>query len=93
MVIFRFFALVLIVAALMVLGYDAISSLKNQGIVSMLSLSELWGLFDTGSRDNFLAWATGQGAGFVETVLLAPAFAVIGVLGVILAFLFRPAAE
>lgn len=94
MVIFRFVALVLIVAALMVLGYDALTSLSQGGEVHMISLDSLWTMVHQGSLDSFKGWVASTGgesvAGGVDTVLAWPAFAVIGVLGVVLAFIFRP---
>lgn len=97
MIIFRFLALVLIVAALMVLGHDAIASLQGSDAsgemgVQMLSLTGLWDLLDAGSRQSFLDWAnaTNPTLGSVSaTVLTWPAFAVLGVIGVVLAFVFR----
>ncbi len=97
MVVFRFLALVLIVAALMVLGYDAITSLRESdttGVVGvhMLSLGDLWTLLEPGSRDAVVGWGAetdGTLSAVINTLLTWPAFAVLGVVGVLLAFLFR----
>jgi hypothetical protein len=97
MIIFRFLALVLIVAALMVLGYDAITSLRNAELtgevgVQMLSLGDLWTLLEPASKDAIMGWGAetdGTLSTVINTLLTWPAFAVLGVIGVVFAFLFR----
>jgi hypothetical protein len=97
MIVFRFLSLVLIVAALMVLGYDAITSLRDTEAsgemgVHMLSLGDLWQLLEPGSKDAFVGWGAetdGTLSSAINMTLTWPAFAVLGVVGVVLAFLFR----
>ena len=88
---FRFLALILIVVALMLLGADVVTSLEKSQM-TVRSIGEVWALFDAGSLTAFKAW--------VETTLPAPvpgwiysllsmwAWGVLGVPGVVLAFLF-----
>lgn len=94
MIIFRFIALIFIVAALMVLGHDALSSLANGGVVQMISLEGVWGLLHAESLTATKDWLTATGgesvSGVTDTIFAWPAFAVLGVLGVLLAILFRP---
>lgn len=98
MIVLRVFALLLIAGALMVLGYDALTALES-GALNPLTFSDLTQLFgeraglgtmldlETGLR-SVTDWPT-----WVHTPLLwivtAPAFLVVGVLGILLAWLFR----
>ncbi|NIJ40763.1 hypothetical protein FHS78_001039 [Parvibaculum indicum] len=88
MIVVRVIGLVLIIVALMALGSDALRSLEA-GEVVIRSTSELWTLLNPGSHDAFMGWATdgtAEGAaGPIETVMSYPAWAVIGVLGVVVA--------
>jgi hypothetical protein len=87
----RLFSLFLVVIALMLLGADAITSLEHQGQISVRSFEAIWGLFDPGSVAAFKAWSNhtlpGFLAGIIESALAIPAWS-IGVIGVILAFIF-----
>ena len=56
-VILRVLSLILIVAALMLLGADAVSSLENGGKIIVRSLDQVWALFDKTGMDAFHAWA------------------------------------
>ncbi len=88
---FRFISLILIVAALMLLGADIVTSLEK-GAIGVRTIGEVWALICKDSLDAFKSW--------VETTLPAPvpgwiyrllgmwAWGVVGVPGVILAFLF-----
>lgn len=98
MVIFRLIGLVLIAAALMVFGADVLRSLET-GEVSINSFAEVWALLDerlgAASLDGFKGWAeaTLPAAAWdpgVVSVLSYPAWAVLGVLGIIVALIFRP---
>ncbi len=87
----RLFSLFLVVIALMLLGADAVTSLEHQGQITVRSFDTLWGLFDAGSLAAFKAWAErvlpGFLSGAIESVLAIPAWT-IGVIGVVLAFVF-----
>ena len=90
-VLMRLFSLLLIVAALMLLGADAVTSLEKGGEVTVRSLGTVWGLFNQGALDGFKSWVQHHAAfaaQFVYSALGLPGWSVTGVLGVILAFAF-----
>lgn len=94
MVVFRFIAIVLIVAGLMIVGYDVLNMLVGgTGGYTALSLDGLWNALHAASLGGFKAWAAASlpapGPGLIETVLSWPAFLVTGVLGLVLALLFQ----
>lgn len=98
MFVFRLIGLVLIAGALMVFGADVLRSLET-GEVSIRSFAEVWALLDdrlgTASLDAFKAWAEATlppavwDPGLVS-VLSYPSWAVLGVLGILVALIFRP---
>ena len=55
-VILRLLSLVLVVAALLLLGADAITSLENGGKIVVRSLDQVWTTFDKQSVEAFHAW-------------------------------------
>jgi hypothetical protein len=78
---FRFIALFLIISALMLLGADAVGTLESGGIVKLRSMGDILTLFAPGvapGADSPLA-----------PVLGVPAWSLLGILGLILAFVFR----
>jgi hypothetical protein len=81
---FRFIALFLIISALMLLGADAIGTLEGGGIIKLRSMAEILALFAPGVVPETAA---------LGPVLGLPAWALIGVLGLILAFIFRHRTE
>lgn len=87
----RLFSLFLVVIALMLLGADAVTSLEHQGQITVRSFDTLWGLFDAASLAAFKGWAEhtlpGFLAGTIESALAIPAWT-IGIIGVVLAFVF-----
>ena len=97
-VVLRLISLVLVVAALLLLGADAISSLENGGKIIVRSLDQIWTLLDKQSIAAFHVWLVAHLPGTwpngVETIFRLPGWAVTGVPGVVLAFLSgrRPAA-
>jgi len=90
-VVMRLFSLFLVVIALMLLGADAITSLEHQGQITVRSFETLWGLFDPGALVDFKSWAANKLplwlANAAYSVIAIPAWS-IGVIGVILAFVF-----
>lgn len=78
----------------MVLGADGIQTLEA-GEVKIRSLNELWTLLHADSLAATMAAAGGEGIpGFVAdplltTILSFPSWAVLGVIGILIAFLFR----
>jgi len=88
----RFISLVLIALALALLGADAITSLEKHGQVTVRSIEEVWGLMSRTGDAGFKAWlghsVPSPVSAFVIALLAIPAWAITGVPGVVLAFLF-----
>jgi hypothetical protein len=87
----RLISLILIVAALLFLGADAVSSLERGGELTVRSLDMVWGMVGPHSLQAFKSWVQNHAAGVAQGVyssLALPAWAGTGVLGVILAFVF-----
>lgn len=88
----RFLSLVLIVLGLMLLGADVIASLEKGGEITVRSLDQVWMMVNAPSDLAFRTWlehtVPPPGAQWVETILGFWSWAVIGLPGVILAFLF-----
>lgn len=87
----RLISLILIVAALLFLGADAVSSLERGGELTVRSLDTVWGMLGPKSLLAFKSWVQNHAGGVAQGVyssLAMPAWAVTGVIGVILAFVF-----
>jgi len=88
----RFFSLVLIVIGLMLLGADLITTLEKGGQITVRSIDQVWAAIDTGSVNAFKSWLEktlpAPVPNWIDSFLALPGWAVFGVLGVILAFLF-----
>lgn len=93
MALFRFIALVLIVLGLMLLGADVVTMLESGAEPRLRSLEDIWALFSATGVEAFKAWLVeilpAPLPDGINTILGLPAFAVLGVTGVILAVLFR----
>jgi hypothetical protein len=91
-VVLRLLSLILVVAALMLLGADAVTSLENGGKIMVRSLDQVWALFNAGAVAGFHAWCSAHLPGFLAGGIAAlfslPGWAATGVPGIILAFLF-----
>ena len=90
-VLMRLISLFLIVAALMLLGADAVSSLERRGELTVRSLGTIWGLFNPAGLNAFKGWVQNHAPFLAQAVyssLALPGWAATGVLGVILAFVF-----
>ncbi len=90
-VLMRLVSLILIVAALMLLGADAISSLERGGELTVRSLDTVWGLLNPASLLGFKSWVQNHlpfMARGIYSFLASPSWGVTGVIGVILAFVF-----
>jgi hypothetical protein len=90
-VVMRLISLILIVAALMLLGADAVTSLERGGELSVRSFGTIWGLLHAASLNGFKNWVQNHAAFMAQGIysaLALPGWAVTGVLGVILAFVF-----
>lgn len=86
MVIFRLLGLVLITAALMALGSDALRSLEAHE-VQIRSLAEVWTLVNPQSYDGFTAWVNGMSPSLatpVASVMAFPSWAVLGVVAIVI---------
>jgi hypothetical protein len=86
MVIFRLIALILVVVALLLLGYDALRWLQNGETFALTSLSNF---IDIVAHTDWAKNPPANWPGFVKTVMAWPSWAVIGVVGLVLALLFR----
>jgi hypothetical protein len=87
----RLVSLVLIVAALMLLGADAITSLEKGGELTVRSLDTIWGMLHPHSLADFKSWVHHSLPGMAQGIysfLALPGWAATGVLGVIFAFVF-----
>ena len=93
MVVFRVIGLIFVALALMTLGADGLSSLEA-GEIKIRSFSDLWAILHQPSLDAFGTWSSGALPPAVvdpgvSTLMSLPAWVVLGILGIILAFLFR----
>jgi hypothetical protein len=88
----RLVSLVLICIALMLLGADLVSTLENGGAVVIRSLDHVWTAVNSASIDGMKSWlehhAPHAVAHGIESFLATPGWAVFGVLGVVIAFVF-----
>lgn len=93
MAVFRFIALVLIVLGLMLLGADVVTMLETGAEPRLRSLESIWALFSASGVESFKVWIAETVPAPVPDGIMAalslPAFAVFGVIGVILAVVFR----
>ena len=91
MFIFRLLGLLLITLALMALGADALKSLEA-GAIEIRSLASLWSLINEASYTGFTGWVSSTVPAVsnpLATVLSYPAWAVLGVVGIVIAGLIR----
>lgn len=86
--IFRFFAWLIVGLALMLLGADIISAIEDEA-VDFRTMSELFGLFGL-NAGGWVEAAPGGARAALDALMKVPGWAVFGVVGVLLALLFRP---
>src|SRR3984885_10262295 len=90
--ILRLVSLVLLVIALMLLGAHAVTSLARSGQITVHSIDQVWTYLGSSSIAHFKAWLAhtlpSPMPSWFYSVLALPAWALSGVLGVVLAFLF-----
>jgi hypothetical protein len=87
--VFRLISLVLIVAALFLLGADMITSLERGGQLMVRSLAQAWAVVSPQSLGSVHHWlASHGGSAWLDSFLALPGWGVTGVLGVLFAFLF-----
>ena len=90
-VVMRLIALMMIGAALLLLGADALTSLEKGGAITVRSLNLVWSLIDDHSLAAFKGWAQHKIPFLAQTIysaLAMPAWGPIGVVGVLIAFIF-----
>ena len=97
-VVMRLVALFLVAVALLLLGADVVTSLEKGGEITVRSVGTVWALLDKPGLEAFKIWVNHHAAFMEQAVyssLLLPGWAVSGVIGVIIAFVFgrRLAAE
>lgn len=89
---FRLLSLLLIAIGLMLLGADLITTLEHGGVVTIRSLDHVWTALSHDSIDGVKSWLQHRApqpvTHGIESFLATPGWAVFGVLGVILAFIF-----
>jgi hypothetical protein len=87
----RLIALVLIVTALVLLGADTLTSLEKGGEITVRSLGLIWSLLEPTSLALFKGWVQHNMPFLAQTVysaLAMPGWGLIGVVGVLIAFIF-----
>ncbi len=87
----RLIALTLIATALVLLGADALTSLEKGGDITVRSLGLIWSLIHPGSLEAFKDWAQHHAPFLAQTIysaLAMPGWGFIGVVGVLIAFIF-----
>lgn len=87
----RLIALIMITTALLLLGADALASLEKGGEITVRSLNLVWSLIDPHSLASFKDWAQNKIPFLAQTIysaLAMPAWGPIGVIGVLIAFIF-----
>ncbi len=88
----RFVSLILLLIALVLLGADAVASLAKGGQITVHSIDQVWTYLGAASISGFKTWLAhnlpSPLPAWFYSVLALPAWALSGVLGVVLAFLF-----
>ena len=90
-VVMRLVSLILILAALLFLGADAVTSLERGGELTVRSLDTVWSVLDPHGLGAFKSWVQNNSPSLAQALysaLALPAWAATGVLGVIFAFVF-----
>ena len=89
LVLLRLISLILVVSAIMLIGADIVTSLEHGGKIMVRSLDQVIGLFGMGGFD---AWSAahlpGFLDGFIKLLLGCWSWAVLGIPGILLAFIF-----
>jgi hypothetical protein len=88
----RFLSLILVVIGLMLLGADLVSTLERNGGITIRSLDHVWGAIAPRGLEFFKSWLENRvpapGPQWVYSFMALPGWAVFGVPGVVLAFIF-----
>jgi len=89
MVIFRLIGLILIVAALMLLGADVVGWLEAGGDPAYRSFADVWALCDADMAEAVKEWVETTFPDPVSTITDLPSWGVLGVLGVVFSLIGR----
>ena len=97
-VLMRLIALIMVVTALVLLGADALTSLERGGEITVRSFGTVWAAINSASLERSKDWVQhylpfmAQG---IYSALTIPGWGLIGVTGVLIAFIFgrRPGIE
>lgn len=97
-ILMRLIALIMILTALVLLGADALTSLERGGEITVRSFAAVWTSLDPASLARFKDWVQHElpfMAQGVYSALTIPGWGLIGVVGVLIAFIFgrRPGVE
>ena len=88
----RLVSLVLIASAIVMMGGDVIATLEKGGDVTVRSADQIWTILSSHGASAAKTWMEHRLPGFLsrgaETALALPGWAITGVPGVILAFVF-----
>lgn len=87
----RLLALLMIVTALFLLGADALTSLEKGGVITVRSLDQIWSIISPNSLHAFKNWAQNEVPALAQSIysaLAMPGWGLIGVIGVLIAFIF-----
>lgn len=87
----RLIALIMIVTALVLLGADALTSLEKGGEITVRSFDMVWSLLAPASLAQFKSWVQNHLPFMAQSVYSAmaiPGWGLIGVVGVLIAFIF-----
>jgi hypothetical protein len=91
-VVLRLISLILVVGAIMLLGADVVTSLESGGKIMVRSLDTVWALFSKTAMESFHVWCAAHLPAFLAGAFTwlfhLPGWAVTGVPGILLAFLF-----
>ena len=90
-VLMRLIALLMIVTALFLLGADALTSLEKGGVITVRSLDQIWSIVSPNSLNAFKNWAQNDVPVLAQSIysaLAMPGWGLIGVIGVLIAFIF-----
>jgi len=85
----RFLSLILIVAGIVLLGADVLTSLDQGGAITVRSTEQVWTILSPGTLAAFKAWVQQSApwaAGAAQAMLNVWGWALTGIPGVVLAF-------
>ncbi len=91
-VVLRLISLVLIFISIMLIGADLVTSLEKGGMITVRSIEQIWDIFSKTGVASFKGWLEHTlptpVPSWIEALLRIPGWAITGVPGVFLAFIF-----